>query len=81
MLGLRGFRIESDDQIEQVLDEALAADGPVLIDAVVDPNIPPLPPEPRQQVIDNLEKALDAEPDEQQLRDILEREGVLIGPD
>jgi pyruvate dehydrogenase (quinone) len=81
MLGLRGFRIESEDQIERVLDEALAADGPVLIDAVVDPNIPPLPPDPRRQVIDNLEKALDQEPDEARLRGILEREGVPIGTD
>jgi hypothetical protein len=51
----------------------------LVIDAVVDPNIPPLPPEPRQQVIDKLEKALGAEPDEQRLRAILEREGARSG--
>ena len=28
----------------QVWDEALASERPVLIDAIVDPNVPPLPP-------------------------------------
>jgi len=43
MLGLRGLRLDSPDQVGNVLDEALSADSPVVINAVVDPNVPPLP--------------------------------------
>ena len=30
--------------VQEVWEEALAAERPVLIDAIVDPNVPPLPP-------------------------------------
>lgn len=45
----RGFGIASfviDDPLKcgSTLDQALAVDGPVLVEAVVDPNAPPLPP-------------------------------------
>ncbi len=43
-LGLAGRRIEHADAVGPVWDEALAADRPFVIDAVVDPNVPPLPP-------------------------------------
>ena len=41
--GARGFRIEDPGQCGRVLDEALAVDGPVLIEAIVDPFEPPMP--------------------------------------
>jgi pyruvate dehydrogenase (quinone) len=44
MLGLKGIRIDSPDQVASAWDEALSADGPVLIEAVTDPEVPPLPP-------------------------------------
>jgi pyruvate dehydrogenase (quinone) len=44
MLGLRGIRIDSPDQVPGAWDEALASDGPVLIEAITDPEVPPLPP-------------------------------------
>ena len=44
MLGLKGIRVDSPDQVASAWDEALAADGPVLIEAVTDPEVPPLPP-------------------------------------
>jgi pyruvate dehydrogenase (quinone) len=44
MLGLKGIRVDSPDQVGSAWDEALAADGPVLIEAVTDPEVPPLPP-------------------------------------
>ena len=44
ILGLKGLRIESIDDIDRVWDEALAADRPVVINAYVDPEIGPLPP-------------------------------------
>ncbi|MBO0709455.1 MAG: thiamine pyrophosphate-requiring protein, partial [Candidatus Dormibacteraeota bacterium] len=43
-LGLRGLRVEQPDQIVPAWDEALRADRPVVIDAVTDPDEPPLPP-------------------------------------
>ena len=44
LLGLRGIRVESPDDLGSAWDEALAADRPVVVDAVVDPEVPPLPP-------------------------------------
>lgn len=41
--GGRGFRIEDPKDCGRVLDEAFAVDGPVVIDAVVDKQEPPLP--------------------------------------
>ncbi len=43
-IGLRGIRIERPEQITPAWREALSADRPVVIDAVVDPEVPPLPP-------------------------------------
>ena len=41
--GAGGFTIEEPGQAESVLREALAYDGPAVIQAVVDPNEPPMP--------------------------------------
>jgi pyruvate dehydrogenase (quinone)/pyruvate oxidase len=42
--GGTGFTIEDPGQCGAVLDEALAIRGPVLVEAVVDPYEPPMPP-------------------------------------
>ncbi len=42
--GIAGFTIEDPKRCGAILDRALATEGPVLIEAVVDPNAPPLPP-------------------------------------
>jgi pyruvate dehydrogenase (quinone)/pyruvate oxidase len=42
--GGRGFRIDDAARCGSILAEALAAPGPVIVEAVVDPNEPPLPP-------------------------------------
>jgi pyruvate dehydrogenase (quinone) len=44
LLGMDGARIDHPDQIEAVLDAASAADRPFVIDAVVDANVPLVPP-------------------------------------
>ncbi len=44
LIGLDGVRIESPDAIEAAWEEAFAADRPFVIDAIVDPEVPPLPP-------------------------------------
>ncbi len=43
-LGLKGIRLDKPEQIASAWDEALAADRPVIINAYVDPDVPPLPP-------------------------------------
>ena len=44
MLGLVGIRVDSPDQVGPAWDRALAADRPVVYEAVTDPEVPPLPP-------------------------------------
>jgi pyruvate dehydrogenase (quinone) len=58
-LGLKAWRIENPDECASILDAALSYDGPALIDAVVDPDEPMLPPKRRPDYVENLQKALD----------------------
>jgi pyruvate dehydrogenase (quinone) len=44
MAGLIGIRVEKPDDIADAWARAFAADRPVVIDAIVDPDVPPLPP-------------------------------------
>jgi pyruvate dehydrogenase (quinone) len=44
MIGLKGIKIDRSDQIEGAWREALSADRPVIIDAMTDPEEPPIPP-------------------------------------
>jgi pyruvate dehydrogenase (quinone) len=44
LIGLRGIHVERPEEIGPAMDEAFSADRPVVIDAMVDPNEPPLPP-------------------------------------
>lgn len=53
-MGMKGLRTDDPDQIAALLDEAFAHDGPVLIDAVVDPNEPMLPPKRREEYMKHL---------------------------
>jgi pyruvate dehydrogenase (quinone) len=43
-LGLVGIKIDHPDQVAPAWKKALEADRPVLIEAVTDPEVPPLPP-------------------------------------
>ncbi len=44
LIGLKGIRVDSPDQVASAWEEALAADRPVVYEAVTDPEVPPLPP-------------------------------------
>jgi pyruvate dehydrogenase (quinone) len=44
MLGLGGIRVERPEDIVPAIDQAMAAQRPVLLDVVTDPSVPPLPP-------------------------------------
>jgi thiamine pyrophosphate-dependent acetolactate synthase large subunit-like protein len=56
--GVRAFRVDDPLRCGGTLDAALAHDGPALVDAVVDPDEPMLPPKRREQYVRNLSKAL-----------------------
>jgi pyruvate dehydrogenase (quinone) len=44
IIGLRGVRVEQPEDIGDAWRQAFDADRPFVIDAVCDPNVPPLPP-------------------------------------
>jgi len=43
-IGLRGIALQHREDVVSGLEEALAADRPVVVDALTDPEVPPLPP-------------------------------------
>ena len=43
-LGLMGVRVDRPEQIGDAWDRVLGADRPAVLEAVTDPNVPPLPP-------------------------------------
>ncbi len=44
LLGFRGIRVDSPEAVGPAWDEALAAGRPVVLEAITDPSVPPLPP-------------------------------------
>ena len=44
LLGLKGIRVDTPDKVAPAWEEALAADRPVVYEALTDPEVPPLPP-------------------------------------
>lgn len=44
LLGLKGIRVEDPDRIASAWDDALSADRPVILEAIVDPDVPTIPP-------------------------------------
>jgi pyruvate dehydrogenase (quinone) len=44
LLGLEGIRVDRAEQVGQAWDSALKAERPVVIEAITDPEVPPLPP-------------------------------------
>ena len=73
-MGGQGFTISSFDEIESVLDSAFAADGPVIIQALVDRYEPMLPPKMPRDYVENFEKALPETPGHEQIEANVGRE-------
>ncbi len=44
LLGLRGLRVDRPEDVGPTWDQAFAADRPCVVEAVTDPEVPPLPP-------------------------------------
>ncbi len=44
MLGLKGIRIDNPDKLGDAWDEVLSADRPAILEVIVDPNVPTIPP-------------------------------------
>jgi pyruvate dehydrogenase (quinone) len=62
LIGLKGIRVDSPDQVGAAWDEALAAGIPVLIEAITDPEVPPLPPHIRFEQVQKMAHALPGDP-------------------
>lgn len=44
LLGLKGIKVDDPEKLGEAWDEALSADRPVVLEAVVDPDVPTIPP-------------------------------------
>ena len=44
MLGLKAVKVDDPEQLAAAWDEVLSADRPALLEVVVDPNVPNIPP-------------------------------------
>ncbi|WP_394850008.1 thiamine pyrophosphate-requiring protein [Pendulispora brunnea] len=44
LIGMRGIRVDRPEDVGDAWESALAANGPVLLEMMTDPDVPPLPP-------------------------------------
>jgi pyruvate dehydrogenase (quinone) len=66
--GARGFRLENPADAGRIMQEALATPGPVVIEAVVDPNEPPMPPKiTRDQALKFAQSLVRGEPNREKI--------------
>jgi len=57
-LGLRGIRVDHPAQLADAWDQALSSDRPVVLEAITDPNVPPLPPHITMEQAKNFAEAM-----------------------
>jgi pyruvate dehydrogenase (quinone) len=76
LLGLRGIRLESPEMVGEAWDEALTADRPVVIDALVNADLPTVPPTLKQKQARQLEQALSQDPDARGVREQMARQEI-----
>jgi pyruvate dehydrogenase (quinone) len=58
LLGLIGIRVDRADAVADAWAQAFAADRPVVLEMITDPNVPPLPPHVTMKNVRNYLKAL-----------------------
>ncbi|WP_372022010.1 thiamine pyrophosphate-binding protein (plasmid) [Tistrella mobilis] len=73
-MGGRGFTVSEPGQVDAVLDQALATPGPVVIDAIVDPHEPMMPPRLPETHARNLREALPETPGREKIEAALAAE-------
>jgi pyruvate dehydrogenase (quinone) len=72
LLGLGGVRVSAPEDVGAAWDAALAADRPFVLEAVVDPDVPLLPPFPAGEAkLEAFERGLGQEPDGRHARELL----------
>lgn len=78
LLGLEGIRVDDPADVGAAWDRALAADRPTVIEAVVDPDVPLLPPFPAgEELLASFRRGLDQEgADGEHARDLLDRQAA-----
>jgi len=77
LLGLDGVRVDGPENVDKAWESALAADRPFVIDAVVDANVPTLPPRVKPKQEEALAKALSSgDPDATRVREQLSVQGI-----
>jgi pyruvate dehydrogenase (quinone) len=64
LLGFKGIVVSEPDDVAEAWKDALASDTPVVLEAIVDPNVPPLPPHiTLEQARNYLKAILKGDPD------------------
>jgi pyruvate dehydrogenase (quinone) len=64
MLGLNGIRVDRPEQLASAWEEALSSNRPTLVEAITDPNVPPVPPQIKaSQVASYLSALWNRDPD------------------
>ena len=58
LLGLKGIKVEHPDDVANAWEEVLTADRPAVYEALVDPNVPPMPPHISFEQMINFSKSL-----------------------
>ncbi|MDZ5660215.1 thiamine pyrophosphate-requiring protein [Nocardioides sp. S-58] len=82
LLGLTGIRVERPEDVDDAWDRALAADRPVVLEAVVDPDVPLLPPFPGgREKLDSFRRGLAQEDDGDHARALLDEQARQEGAD
>jgi pyruvate dehydrogenase (quinone) len=63
LLGLTGIRCDSPKTIAEAWEQALSANRPVVLEVVVDADIPPVPPHTKKEMAKKTAKAVIKDPD------------------
>jgi pyruvate dehydrogenase (quinone) len=63
LVGLNGVRVDRPEDVGGAWDEALSADRPTVLEAITDPEVPPLPPHITLEQAKAMLTALGGEPD------------------
>lgn len=80
LLGLQGIRLDHPDAVADAWRQAFAADRPVLIEAIVDPAVPLLPPHLQEEKVATMRRGLEQEPGSERVGRQLDRQRQDEGP-